>query len=135
MLFLVKTHTGTLIEQTKTLPQETPEIKKNEQKESYSLSLPINLFEEGNWMIAVTSFDPTNSVLKRTDENKSFSITIPGYWTSRGGVETLFKLREMLELREEMDVELRVEKFGKKGNRIKKRDKKYNLSKLDTHKN
>ena len=47
LLHLFKKHTDTLIEQTKTKPQETLEIKMNKQMQTFSLSPPINLVEEG----------------------------------------------------------------------------------------
>ena len=45
LLHLSKKHTDTLIERTKTKPQETLEFKMNKQMQTFSLSLPINLFE------------------------------------------------------------------------------------------
>ena len=79
LLLLIKKHTDTLIEQTKTKPQETLEFKMNKQIETFSFSPPINLVEEGKWLLAVTSFEVTNSVFNITDENNSFAITIPGH--------------------------------------------------------
>ena len=78
LLLFLKKHTKTLIEQTKTRPQETLEYKMNKQMETFWFNPPINLDEEGNWLLAVTSFEPTNSILNTNDENKSFSITVPG---------------------------------------------------------
>ena len=52
MLLSIKKHTDTLIEQTKTRPQETPEFEMNKQMETFSFS-PINLSEEGKWLMAV----------------------------------------------------------------------------------
>ena len=54
-------HTDTLSEQSKTKPQKTLEFNLNKQLETFSFSPPINLFEEGNWLLAVTSFEATNS--------------------------------------------------------------------------
>ena len=48
-LFFIKKHTGTLIEQTKTRPQETLEFKMNKQTQTFSISPPIELVEEGKW--------------------------------------------------------------------------------------
>ena len=67
-----------MIEQTKTKPQETLEYKMNKQMQTFSFSHPIILIEEDNWLLAVKSFDCTNSVFNITDENNSSSITIPG---------------------------------------------------------
>ena len=78
LLLLIKRHTDTLIEQTKTRPQETLEIKMNKHMIIFSFSPRINLIE-GKWLLGVTSFECTNSVYNITNENKSFSITIPGH--------------------------------------------------------
>ena len=40
-LFLIKKHTGTLIQQTKTKPQETLEFKMNKQMQNFRLILRI----------------------------------------------------------------------------------------------
>ena len=57
LLLLIKKHTDTLIEQTKTKPQETLEFKMIKQMQTFSFSPPINLIEEGKWLLAVSSFD------------------------------------------------------------------------------
>ena len=48
LLLLIKKHTDTLIQQTKTKPQETLEFKMNKQMQTFSFSPPINLVEEVN---------------------------------------------------------------------------------------
>ena len=80
LLLLTKKHTDMLIEQTKTKPQETLENKMNKQRQSFSFNPSINLVEEGKWWLTVTFFEATNSVFNITNENKSFSISIPGHW-------------------------------------------------------
>ena len=60
LLLLTKKHTDTLIEQTKTKPQETPEIKMNKQMQTFSFSSPINLVEEGKWLLGVSLFEYIN---------------------------------------------------------------------------
>ena len=82
LLLLIKKHTDTLIEQTKTKPQETLEFKMNKQMQTFSFNPPINLFEEAKWLIAISLFDCTNSVYNITNENNSFSIIIPGHYQS-----------------------------------------------------
>ena len=72
LLFLIKKHTDTLIEQTKTKLQETFDFRMNKQMESFSFSPPINLVEEGKWLLTVTSFEPSNSVFNITKKNNSF---------------------------------------------------------------
>ena len=47
LLLLVKKHTDTLVEQTKTRPQETLEFKMKKQMQTFSFSRPINILEEG----------------------------------------------------------------------------------------
>ena len=78
--FQLKKHTDTLFSQTKTQHQGTLEFKTNNQRQIYSFSPPINLVEEGKLLLAVTRFEATNSVFNITDENNSFSFSIPGYW-------------------------------------------------------
>ena len=80
LLLLIKKDTDTLIEQTKTEPQETLEFKMNKKMQILSFNPPINLVEEGKWLLAVSSFERTFSVFNLTNENNSISITIPGHW-------------------------------------------------------
>ena len=100
-LFLIKKQTDTLIEQTNWKPQETPEIELHKQKETFSFPPPINLVEVGKWMIAVVSFEATNSVFNITDESNSFSNSTPNYWTPEDGEELINKLNRLLEFRSE----------------------------------
>ena len=48
--------------------------------QTFSFNSPINLVEEGKWLLAVSSFECKNSVFNITNENKSFSIIIPGHY-------------------------------------------------------
>ena len=80
LLLLLKKHTDTLIERTKTRPREIFEFKMNKQMQTFSFSPPINLVEEGKWLMEVVSFESTNSVFNITIENNSCSIFIPGHW-------------------------------------------------------
>ena len=75
LLLLFKKRTDTLIEQTKTKPHESLEFTLNKQMDTFSFNLPMNLYEEGKWLLAVTSFEPTNSVFNIIDENNNFSIS------------------------------------------------------------
>ena len=61
----------------------------NKQMETFSFNPPINLFEEGKWLLVETSLETTNSVFNITNENKSFSITIPGHWNSKSAEKLL----------------------------------------------
>ena len=83
LLLLTKKHTDTLIENTKTKPQETLEFKMNKQTQNFSFNPPINLVEEGKWLLAVSSFECTNSVFNITNENNSFSIIVPGHYEDK----------------------------------------------------
>ena len=107
MLLLNKKHTDSLIQQTKTRPQETLEFKMNKQMQSFSFNPPINLVEEGIWLLGVSSFECTNSVFNITNENNSFSITIPGLWENNSTKKTIDQLNQILELK---SLELHVKK-------------------------
>ena len=47
LLLLIKKHTDTLIEQTRTRYRETLEFKMDKQRQIFSFNPSINLFEEG----------------------------------------------------------------------------------------
>ena len=111
LLLIIKKHTDTLIEQTKTKPQETLELKMNKQMQTFSFNPPINLVEEGKWLIAVSLFDCTNSVFNITKENNSFSIILPGPYQNKSDEKTIDDLKKFLELK---SLELHVEEVTKK---------------------
>ena len=125
LLLLIKKHTDTLIEQTKTKPQETLEFKMNKQRQTFSFNPPLNLVEEGKWLLAVSLFDCTNSVFNINDENNSFSIIIPAHWETEFADKIIDELNRLLELR---SLELHVSEVRKRGNIIKIGDKEYKLS-------
>ena len=131
LLLLIKKHTDTLIQQTRTKPQETLEFKMNKQMQTFSFNPPINLVEEGKWLMAVSLFDCTNSVYNITNENNSFSIIIPGHYQTEFAEETIDKLYNILELK---SLELHVAEVRKRGNKIKIGDNEYKLSDIDTQK-
>ena len=129
LLLLIKKHTDTLIEQTKTRPQETLEFKMNKQMQTFSFNPPINLFGEDEWLLGMTFFECTNSVFIKTNENNSFSVSTPNQWISEDGEELINKLNKLLKLRSEKDIELHVEEVRKI------RENEYlRLSDLDTRK-
>ena len=99
LLLLIKKHTDTLIEQTKTKPQETLEFKMNKQRQTLSFNPPINLVEEDEWVLAVSSFECTKSVFNITNENNSFSIIIPGHYQNKTDEKTIDDLNKLLELK------------------------------------
>ena len=132
MLLLIKKHTDTLIEQTKTKPEQTLEFKMYKQLQSFSFNPPIKLLEEGKWLLAVSSFECTNSVFNITNENNSFSIIIPGHYQDKSDEKTIDDLNKLLELK---SLELHVEEVRKKGNILETRYNLYRLSDFDTYKN
>ena len=131
LLLLIKKQTDTLIEQTKTKPQETLEFKMNKQMQTFSFNPPKNLVEEGKWLIAVSSLECINSVFNVTDDNNSFSIIIPGHYQNKTDEKTINDLNKLLELK---SLELHVEEVKKRGNKIKIADKEYKLSDFDNQK-
>ena len=132
LLLLIKKHTDTLIQQTKTQPQETLEFKMNKQTQTFSFNPPINLIEEDKWLLAVSSFECTNSVFNITNENNSFSIIIPGHYQNNSDEKTINDLNNLLELK---SLELHVEKVKKRGKKIKIGDKEFKLSDFGDQKN
>ena len=132
LLLFIKKHTDTLIEQTKTRPQETLEFKMNKQMQTFSFNPPINLFEERKWLLALSSLECTNSVFNITNENNSFSIIIPGHYQNKSDEKTIDELKNVLELR---SLELHVKEVQKRGTKIKIGDNEYKLSDFDNQKN
>ena len=132
LLLLIKKHTDTIIEQTKTKPQETLEFKMNKQMQTFSFNPSINLFEEGKWLLAVSSFECTNSVFDITNKNNSFSIIIPGHYQNKTDEKIINDLNTLLELK---SLELHVKEVKKRENKIKTEDKEFQLSDFDNQKN
>ena len=131
LLLLIKKHTDTLIEETKTKPQEFLEFKMCKQRQTFSFNPPINLVEEGKWLLAVSSIECTNSIFNITNENNSFSIIIRGHYQNRSDEKIIDELNRLLELR---SLELHVNEVRKRGHIIKIGDKEYKLSDFDTQK-
>ena len=103
----------------------------NKQTQTFSFNPPINLIEEDKWLLAVSSFECTNSVFNITDENNSFSIIIPGHYQNKTDEKTINDLNKLLELK---SLELHVEEVKKRGNKIKIGDNEYKLSDFDNQK-
>ena len=131
LLLLIEKHTDTLIEQTKTKPQETLEFKMNKQMQTFSFNPSINLVEEGKWLLGVSSFECTNSVFNITNENNSFSIITPGHYETEFAEKMINDLNKLLEL---MSLELHVQEVRKRGNKIIIGDNEYKLSDFDNQK-
>ena len=62
----------------------------------------------------MTSFETTNSVFRITNENNSFSITIPGHWETKSAEKTIDELNKLVELRSQNSIELHVEQVREK---------------------
>ena len=131
LLFLIQKHTDTLIEHTKTKPQETLEFKNKKQMQTNSFNPPIILVEEGKWLIGLPSLEYTNAVFNITEEKTSFSIIIPGHYQTEFIEKMIIDLNKYLELK---SFELHVEEVRKRGNKIKIGDSEYKLSDFDTQK-
>ena len=56
----------------------------------------------------MTSLGATNSACKRTDEKNSSPISTPGQWCPEGSGEIIEKLKNLLQLRSQNDIELHV---------------------------
>ena len=112
LLLLIKKHTDTLTEQTKTRPQETLEFKMDKQMQTFSFTPPINMIEEDKWLLAVSSIECTNSVFNITNDNNSFSIIIQGHWETEFAEKTIDEVNRLLEFR---SVELHVNEVRKRG--------------------
>ena len=91
--------------------QETLEFKMNKHMQIFSLNPPINLVEEGKWLLAVSSFECTNSVFNVTNENNSFSISIPGHYKTEFAEKVINDLSKLEWLR---SLELHVKEVRKK---------------------
>ena len=131
LLLLIKKHKDTLIEQTKTKPQETLEFKMNKQRQTFSFKPPINLVEENKWLLAVSSLMCLTSVFNKTDENNSFSIIIPAHWETEFAEKIIDEVNRLLELR---SLDLHVNEVRKRDNKIKIGDEEYKLSDFDNQK-
>ena len=91
--------------------------------ETFSINCPINLFEDEEWvwLLAVKSYEATNSVFNQTDANNSFSISTPGQCHSSGGTEKMNKPENYSEMRHKNDIGIDVEVFRKSGSQIIKK--------------
>ena len=115
LLLLIKKHTDTLIEQTKTKPQETIEFKMNKKCKLFCLILQLIQLKKVKWLLTVSSFEATNSVFNITNGNNTFSITTPGHWNSKSAEKTIDEIIKLLELTSENDIQLHIEQVRKKG--------------------
>ena len=117
---LIEKHTNTLIEEAKTKPPETLAFVLKKQMDTFSSNPPINLSQEGELLLTVTSYETTNSVFNITNKNNSFLISTPANWSPEDGEELINKLNILLELRSANDIELHVKEVKNRGTRIDK---------------
>ena len=103
----------------------------NKQRQTFSFNPPINLIEEDKWLLAVSSFECTNSVFNITDDNNSFSIIIPAHWETEFAEKIIDEVNRLVELR---SLELHVNEVRKRGNKTKIGDIEYKLSDFDNQK-
>ena len=55
------------------------------------------------------------SVFNTTNENNSYSITIPGHWNFKFAEKTFDELNKLVDLRSQNYIELHIKKVRKKG--------------------
>ena len=82
----------------------------NKQTQTFSFNPPINLVEEDKWLLAVSSFECTNSVFNITNDNNSFSVIIQGHWETEFVNTVIDEVNRLLELR---SLELHVNEVRK----------------------
>ena len=99
--------------------------------QTFSFNPPMNLLEEGKWLLGLSSLECTNSVFNITNENNSFSIIIPGHYETESAEKMIIDLNKLLELK---SLELHVEEVKKRGIIKKIGDNEYKLSDFDTQK-
>ena len=104
-----------MIEQRKIKTQEPLERNLNKQTQTLSFNPRIKLDEGRKWLLPVTSYEATNSFFKVTDENNSFSLTLPGHWLTKSAEKTINEINKLLELRSQNSIELHLEQVRKKG--------------------
>ena len=63
--------------------------------QKFPFNPPNILLEESKWLLAVSSFECTNSVYNITNENNSFAITITGHWENKSAERTIDELKKL----------------------------------------
>ena len=87
----------------------------------FSFNPPKKSSEQDKWLPSVSSFEATKSVFNMTDENKSFSISMPGHRNSKPAEKTFDALNKLITLTSENDIELRVGEVRKRGQQKRNR--------------
>ena len=73
----------------------------------------------------------TNSVFNITEENNSFSITIPVHWQTKSDEKNFDELNKLIKLKSQIGIQLHVEEVRKRGLILLKD---YSFSSLETFK-
>ena len=64
--------------------------------QTFQFNPPINLVEEGKWLLAVSSLECTNSVFNITNENNFVSIIIPGHYQNKSDEKTIDEVKKII---------------------------------------
>ena len=99
LLLSITKNCETLIEQTKTNPQETLEFKLIKSKETFHFKPPIQI--KGDWMIGLTDLEVYNSIFNITEENNKFDLY--EFPDEKAGGITYEKVRD--EIEKDLDIE------------------------------
>ena len=104
--------------------------------ETFSSNPPKDFPEEGKWLLTVTSFEATNSVLFKLMKTIVFQVLnldSGGFPTITDGI--IDRLKELLELLSQNDIEIHVREFKKRDTRRKKENSGFNVAWLHHFKN
>ena len=100
------------------------------QSEIFAFSTPLNFFEEGEWLLAVTFVEAT-PFLKKMVKTIAFHFQKQNYWTSKRSEEACNELKEILQLRSQDVIDLLVEEVEKRVVWIKVENSGYKLTGFD----
>ena len=79
LVILILKPTDTIIEQSKTRPQDNSKIKLPKSMDTFSLNPRLEL-KEKKFTIGVINLEVFGSVFYKTEHNNRFTIYIPGFW-------------------------------------------------------
>ena len=82
--------------------------------ETFSFNFPKNISEEGKWLLAVSSFEATNTFFMKLMKTVVLHFHHQDNGIAGRGDEVFNKLNELLELRSQNDIELLVEEVKKR---------------------
>ena len=99
LLLSITKNCETLIEQTKTKPQETLEFKMTKSRETFHFNPPIQVKED--WMLGLVDLEVYNSIFNITEKNNKFEIY--KFPDEKAGGVTYEKVRD--EIEKDLDIE------------------------------